>query len=527
MSTEASSGGAARAMQRLATGLRARGHQVDVFVTGDVRNPAHEIKVLRRTEETPEGHFAEAGSSVFDYDYVSARRTDVSNTNFSTQIAGFDLSALSAMRGYDIINVHWTGFMMSPPTLGNLIDLGVPTFFTLHDMGHFTGGCHYSAGCPGYAGTCEPCHQVDPDELGLVRRSLAEKRARYRKPNVRAISPSAWLAHEADRSGVFAQNVQVISNGLETDIFQIRDREAARRSLELDPDTRAILFGVYDDAENRKGYKNLLGALQRCLQDPRFAELVVQGRVRFLSFGKSARDLTELGVPFINLGWVADDARLSEIYNAADLCILPSSEDNQPNVMLEAMGCGVPVIAFRTGGIPETIIDGKNGRLIEPFDLDAMAAAISELAADADLARAMGGAAAEHIAGYSLDRQARDYEDTFAAALSQTGWKSASVSGVEEGPGGARTVSVPFRLDAALDGNPIAPILCAQITILKEQLAAVSNNRDIVLEQLIATDRQLVAANEYATARTVELNLLKKIPINRWMLRLLVAMKKI
>ncbi|NNC00746.1 hypothetical protein HI113_43580, partial [Corallococcus exiguus] len=219
--------------------------------------------------------------------------------------------------------------MMSPLVLGKMIEWGVPTIFTLHDMGHFTGGCHYSAGCNGFAAQCQPCHQVHSDELGLIAAGLAAKRANYCKPNVRAVSPSAWLAGEADRSAVFPAPVHVIANSIETDIFHSRDRDAARRALGLEEGTRAILFGVYDDAENRKGYRRLIEVLERAMAIPAFADLVSRDSIRILAFGKSGHDLNEIGIPSMSLGWVGDDQRLSEIYRAADLCVLPSSEDNQ------------------------------------------------------------------------------------------------------------------------------------------------------------------------------------------------------
>ncbi|WP_112662829.1 glycosyltransferase [Microvirga flavescens] len=520
LSTEASSGGAPRAMQRLAKGLRARGHTVDVFVAGAVHDPAHEIKISRAADGVHETHFIRAGSSFLDYDYVTARRTALSNTCFSTQIYGFDIASNPVFRSYDILNVHWTGFMMSPQSLGDLIDLGIPTLFTLHDMAHFTGGCHYSAGCKGFEAQCNPCHQVSPDELGLVRYSLEAKRKRYGKPNVHAISPSAWLAEQANGSGVFQKPVQVIRNSIETDIFRVARRQEVRRELGLDDNTRAILFGVYDNSERRKGYAQLLGTLQRCLADPEFSELVRAGQIRFLSFGKSDRDLEELGVPFINLGWVDNDRRLSEIYNAADLCVLPSIEDNQPNVMLEAMACGTPVIAFRIGGIPETVVDAQNGRLIEPFDLDGMSSAIVEMVGDLPLLRRMGWAAASVAKLDTLNRQAAAYEQAFAQALSASSWQScAAAETLATDDDGVRTIAARLQLEPIASTKPIKMAL-EKLARLEEELAAVDANRNSLLAQLVDVNAQLRALQEHSAQRDAELNVLKGKLINKVILKL-------
>ena len=57
------------------------------------------------------------------------------------------------------------------------------------------------------------------------------------------------------------------------------------------------------------------------------------------------------------------------LYNASDLTIVPSINENFPNVILESMSCGTPVISFNTGGI-SNIIDNKNGVLVENFNID-------------------------------------------------------------------------------------------------------------------------------------------------------------
>ncbi len=374
----------------------------------------HEIRVHPPALPDAAGRFAAAGASLFDERYVAPRRTAVSNTSFSTQVCGFDLALLPDLRGYDAVNVHWTGGMMSPLTLGNVIDLGIPTVFTLHDMGHFTGGCHYAAGCRAFEASCEPCHQVHPDELGLIPLSLSRKRERYARPNVVAVSPSAWLAGLADASRVFAAPVRVVQNGLDTEIFRPRDRAAIRRDLGLRPEDRAILFGVYDRVERRKGFDDLAAALDLCARDPAVAALAAEGRIRVLAFGRSPTGLADIGLPVVDLGWVGDDLRLSEVYGAADLCVLPSHEDNQPNVMVEAMACATPVVAYRTGGIPETIADGRNGRLVEPFDRQALAEAITGLVLDPQATRILGREAAASVRHLTLARQAEAYEAILA-----------------------------------------------------------------------------------------------------------------
>lgn len=522
VSTEAGSGGAARAMQRLARGLRDRGHIVEVFVSKAASSLDHEFQVLPQKGDPATDHFAKIGATFLDQAYIAARRTAVSNTSFSTQIAGFDLAALPIMQTYDIINIHWTGSMMTPSGLGRLIDLGVPVAFTLHDMAHFTGGCHYSAGCKGFEATCEACHQVTQDELGLIPHSLREKRKYYHRAHVEAISPSTWLAREADASQVFHNPVRVISNSIEIDVFKPRDRHLIREQLGLKDDTKALLFGVYDNQERRKGYDHLVDVLKRSLRYPSFAHLAEEDRLRFITFGKSQADLEALGVPLLDLGWISDDSGLSEIYSAADLCILPSREDNQPNIMLEAMACGTPIVAFRVGGIPETVIDGETGRLIDAFDCEGMAKAVVDLMEDDAVLSGMGQAAARAMQSLTLGRQAEAYEALFNQMSSDSHGKPSwtNEENVLESQLESRTLLAPFILDQVIEMTPLASVFADQIEALSENLTAVTTNRDIILEQLKSLAADHGALQQELTKIRSDVQFLKQKPLNRLLLKL-------
>jgi glycosyltransferase involved in cell wall biosynthesis len=81
------------------------------------------------------------------------------------------------------------------------------------------------------------------------------------------------------------------------------------------------------------------------------------------------------------LGWV-DDAVVVELLGSCDLYVLPSYDEGLPMGILEAMAAGIPVIATAVGGIPEAVIDGENGYLIQPGDYGALADRITRLLSD-------------------------------------------------------------------------------------------------------------------------------------------------
>jgi glycosyltransferase involved in cell wall biosynthesis len=113
---------------------------------------------------------------------------------------------------------------------------------------------------------------------------------------------------------------------------------------------------------------------------------------------------------------------------AADLVAVPSvvddagNVDGLPNVALEALATGTPVIASRVGGLPSAIEDGVTGRLVPPRDAPALAAAIADLLANPTAAHSLGDAArARAIRDYGWDRVAERFEAIYDAAQRRRG----------------------------------------------------------------------------------------------------------
>ena len=105
-------------------------------------------------------------------------------------------------------------------------------------------------------------------------------------------------------------------------------------------------------------------------------------------------------------------------YNAADIFVLPTLEDNLPNTMLESMSCGTPVIAFATGGVPDVIVQEHNGLLVPPGDSVALGSAIVSLTMNSTKRNVMSNNCRNlAVERFSLEVQARNYQ-----ALYQIYW---------------------------------------------------------------------------------------------------------
>lgn len=161
----------------------------------------------------------------------------------------------------------------------------------------------------------------------------------------------------------------------------------------------SILF--LGDIRQGKGVFDLIRA---------FARLPRDSGIRLVLCGAGdiaeARDLAaERGVAerVALAGWVSGDRKVEALRNAL-LFALPSYAEGLPMSLLEAMSAGLPVVAAPVGGIPDAVTDGVEGLLVPPGDVEALAAALSRLAADADLRRDMGQAALRKFRSvYSAD----------------------------------------------------------------------------------------------------------------------------
>jgi glycosyltransferase involved in cell wall biosynthesis len=113
------------------------------------------------------------------------------------------------------------------------------------------------------------------------------------------------------------------------------------------------------------------------------------------------------------LGWVSGAAKDRELMQAT-IYVLPSYAEGLPMGVLEAMAVGTPTIATTVGGIPDAIENGVSGFLVEPGDVDALAARIEQLLADAGLRERFAAAAYAKVASdYGTQRVLAQVEELY------------------------------------------------------------------------------------------------------------------
>ena len=134
--------------------------------------------------------------------------------------------------------------------------------------------------------------------------------------------------------------------------------------------------------------------------------------------GGHAEDVVEqMPLEAYPLGYVNDEQRIVDVYNAADVFVLPSLSENLPNTIMEAMACGVPCVGFRVGGIPEEIDHRKNGYVAEYRQADDLAKGLRWILTEADYETLCENAVHKVGQNYSQQSVAMKYLDVYDQAL--------------------------------------------------------------------------------------------------------------
>ncbi|HSA83011.1 MAG TPA: glycosyltransferase [Geminicoccaceae bacterium] len=317
----------------------------------------------------------------------------------------------------EAVHLHWiSGGMLR---IESLARLGRPLIWTMHDMWAFTGGCHYDDGCGRYLEACGRC-----PVLGSARHNdlsswvMRRKRRAWQGVPITLVAPSRWLAERARASSLFRDRpVHVIPNGLDLDRFQPVDPGLARRLLGLPPERSYLLFGAFDPGgERRKGFGLLKEALQR------LAGSGWRERLDLLVVGAPTPAAPpELGLRAHFLGVLRDELSMALALAAADAVVVSSTQENLPNMAVEAFACGRPCVGFAVGGLPDIVEDGASGRLAPPFDTGELAAAITWVLHDEERRRALGRAARQKAEQtFDLRLVARRYAELYAEVLDAT-----------------------------------------------------------------------------------------------------------
>ncbi|MEQ8556266.1 MAG: glycosyltransferase [Cyclobacteriaceae bacterium] len=284
---------------------------------------------------------------------------------FSPGLPGLKLSDHPIVLNADIIHLHWVNFgFVSIPEIAALAKMKT-VIWTQHDMWSFTGGCHYALHCENYQSTCEDCFYLKNSSFSKAIQ--ANKINIWSKNSFKLLTTSHWLGECAAKSKIFNDwDVDILPTPIDTTVFKPMDKPETKQKYDLGPDEFYVLFGAVDLNDERKGFRYLVEALNMLKE--RIPNM------HLITFGKQAGDVFDGKVT--ELGHIDSEEKLNEIYNLADVFVLPSIQDNLPNTVMEALSCAVPVVAFDCGGVSDMITHQVNGFLAPNKNSKALAEGI-------------------------------------------------------------------------------------------------------------------------------------------------------
>lgn len=359
LNTYDGNGGAGRACLRLSDALNANGIDSEVLVY-------YKFGQNSKIKNLSKGLFAKMRAifNIMAERYFARLFVKAVKTPFSLQWFGKSLIHNKTLKQADIIHLHWInhGFL-SPKFLAELDLLDKPIVWTFHDSNAFTGGCHVRYSCENFHQQCGNCPLLrSSGKDDISHKNWLRKQKAYSELNFHIVAPSNWMAKSVKESSLLGmRNLNVIPNTIEIAVFKPYVKSEAKQILKIAANHFVIMSGFMPSKNDKhKGTQYLITALNELSSRPE----IPNNQIELVIFGnKDEKNMPDFPFKTTFLGTINKDEHLAKCYAAADVFVLPSLEDNLPNTVMESLACATPVVAFKTGGIPDMVKHLENGYL--------------------------------------------------------------------------------------------------------------------------------------------------------------------
>lgn len=351
VSTHDQQGGAAIAAHRLLEALNKNGVAASMLTRDKKSDNPNVIEVGNRLLN--KCRFVEERGAIYIQNGFSKKNL------FDISIANTGVSIINhpEFKKADVIHLHWINQgMLSIREIGKIVASGKKIVWTMHDMWPFTGICHHARECRYFETGCGKCPYLNsPSKSDISYSTYLRKQAAYSLGKIHFVACSNWLKELAMKSQLTSNHkVSAIPNPLNTQLYTSKDKTSVRKAMNLPIDKKIILFAAAKVSDKRKGIDYLIEASKIIAEQK-------NNNCMFLIAGSNSEEiLSQLALPAISTGKVAS-SDMPNLYNAADLFVTPSLQENLPNTIMESMACGTPCVGFDIGGIPEMIDHKENG----------------------------------------------------------------------------------------------------------------------------------------------------------------------
>jgi glycosyltransferase involved in cell wall biosynthesis len=306
----------------------------------------------------------------------------------------------------------------------------LPVVTTLHDAWLLGGHCAFPFDCSQWKNRCSVCPDITkapPIQKDASYDNFNRKAAIYRSSKLYAATPSEWLMGYV-KDSILAQGVKdakVIHNGVDLSVFKPNQDKAIRGKLGLPQYGKILIFSASGILKNpHKDYLTIQSAFFR------IAERMKPQPLLLIALGEKSAPIKTSNAEIRFIPYIKHEADIARYYQASDLLIHAAKFDNFPTTILEALACGIPVVATEVCGIKEQVksltqyhhdATQATGVLVPKGDAQAMADACVRTLQDETLIKQLGMNAHEDAKKrFSLDKQIDAYLQWYETILETT-----------------------------------------------------------------------------------------------------------
>ncbi|MDR1881223.1 MAG: glycosyltransferase [Prevotella sp.] len=254
----------------------------------------------------------------------------------------YRLEQLPIIKEADIIHLHWVSEFLNYPTFFK--NVKQPVVWTLHDINPFAGMFHFES---------DRLKNMDTYKKPDEQTRKIKTRSINRKDNIHIVCLSEWMKKKSEASEALGRYPHyLIPNGLDLSDYPVMDKTAAKQKAGVNCGLKTFIIVGAQLGNIQKGFPLFFDTVNK----------MNRSDFQLISIGRLPDNL-KVGnnINHIHFEKITEIPELNSLYSAADLTIIPSLEDNLPNVMLESFANGVPVMSFSNGGMAEHVKTGENG----------------------------------------------------------------------------------------------------------------------------------------------------------------------
>ena len=265
-------------------------------------------------------------------------------------ITDYDLLQSDMVKEADVIHLHWIAGFVDYESFFRGINK--PVVWTLHDENIALGGFHYTRD---KLNNYDCCKQVEDFFAGIKQKAISKVK------ELHIVALSEMMQQFVEKQAFLSNRpIHRIYNSVDCNVYNIQSQAISRRVLGISENCIVFAFCAYRLYDERKGLKDLIKAI----------EALANGNIAILCIGGGDLPI-DTTVPTFFTGELGSDQLMSFVYSAADYFALPSYQEVFAQTPLEAMACGLPVVAYPCSGTSDLIMD-FNGVVCSDFTVEAL-----------------------------------------------------------------------------------------------------------------------------------------------------------